>query len=125
MSCDRQVVEVDRRLFQFKVNYPQDFDEITMRDFWHVQGRMELLDALQDGAKSEEEAIKEFYDYYTEVRPASVCRKALLLSGLWLTRPVCLASGPGVLQVPQVLPDHGQPCHGPGVPQPLDCHEAA
>lgn len=80
MSCDRQVVEVDRRLFQFKVNYPQDFDEITMRDFWHVQGRMELLDALQDGAKSEEEAIKEFYDYYTEVRPASVCRKALLLS---------------------------------------------
>ncbi len=87
---------MDRRLFQFKVNYPQDFDEITMRDFWHVQGRMELLDAFQDGAKSEEEAIKEFYDYYTEVRPRiCVCRKALLqLSGLWLTRLVLLGLWP-------------------------------
>lgn len=63
-----QVIELDRKLFQFKVNYPQDFDEITMRDFWHVQGRMELLDMLQKDAKCEEEAIKEFYDYYTEVR---------------------------------------------------------
>lgn len=83
LATVRQVVEVDRRLFQFKVNYPQDFDEITMRDFWHVQGRMELLDAFQDGAKSEEEAIKEFYDYYTEVRPRiCVCAEKSLAAAL-------------------------------------------
>ena len=43
-----------------------------MSDFWHVQGRMDLREALQNGAKPEEDAIKEFYDYYTEALPLSL-----------------------------------------------------
>jgi hypothetical protein len=67
LTPQREVVELESRVFKFKVNYPTDFDPVTLKDFWHVEDRLTLLNTLQQDALEEAEAIAKFYEFYTSV----------------------------------------------------------